>query len=138
MAYIKLNEVELVDTPIEPNILIEVDGEIQRMPAKNLVIPQAKADWGETDPTKSGYILNKPESLGSKVITFTEFSGSLYVDDVLVTKQSVLDEWNAGSILRLGSSNVLQVSYVVDSGILNSLTLRFLSDTGALTFKTIY
>jgi hypothetical protein len=130
MAFIKLNEVTLVESAVEPNILIEEDGEIKRLPAENFVTPQTQADWNETDATKASFILNKPESLGGgsggKVVTYTDNSGTWMLDGNVVTAQDVLNEWNAGSILRYRTNNyqsgmftdysILYVSHQYGSG----------------------
>ena len=133
MSYIKLNEVTLVDTSVEPNLLVEVDGEIKRMPAENLVTPQAQSDWNETDPTKPGYILNKPESLGGgKVITYTTTWTNQ--DGSPIDKQQLLGEWNAGSILRYKvndsmTTNITAVKYGLVSGS-EVLTVIYLTEVG--------
>ena len=124
MAYIKLNEVEIINSPTDFKILIEDDNEIKRMPAENLVVPQVRADWNETDATKSSFILNKPESLGGggKVVVYTGSSG-MYTDSDgnSVSAKMAVDEWNAGSILRIAyagaESNVVSIkpSYSYDS-----------------------
>lgn len=151
MAYIKLNEVELVTSSVEPNFLIEEDGEIKRISASDIVSPRTQANWDETDPTSPAFILNKPESLnggnsggnsGGKVITYTFDSSSLLIEGNVVTAQEVLDEWNAGSILRLAisdtnQSNVFNVSYTMNSGILSALTIKYLDNTGAVQSKSI-
>lgn len=142
MAFIKLNEVTLVESAVEPNILIEEDGEIKRLPAENFVTPQTQADWNETDATKPSFILNKPESLGGKVVTYTLDSGALKVNGVTVTKQEVLDEWNAGSTLRFAmsntsASNVFKVSYTMESGALSSVIITYMDSTGAVASQTV-
>lgn len=116
MAYIKLNEVEIINSPTDFKILIEDENEIKRMSAENLVVPQVRADWNETDATKSSFILNKPESLGGggKVVVYTGTSG-MYTDSDgnSVSAKMVVDEWNAGSILRITEggeeSNVVSI-----------------------------
>lgn len=143
MAYVKLNEVTLVDSATEPNFLIEEGGEIKRLPSANIVTPQTQADWNETDATKASFILNKPESLGGsgKVVTYTYNSG-LLLDGVSVTAQQVLDEWNNGSTLRFAisdteTSNVFNVSYTMVSGALSSLTIKYLDGTATLKSQTV-
>lgn len=116
MAYIKLNEVEIVNSSIDSNVLIEENGEIKRMPVENLAVSQVQADWNETDATKSSFILNKPESLGGggKVVVYTGTSG-MYTDSDgnSVSAKMAVDEWNAGSILRIAysgtESNVVSI-----------------------------
>lgn len=148
MAYIKLNEVELVTSSVEPNFLIEEDGEIKRISASDIVSPRTQANWDETDPTSPAFILNKPGSLGSgnsggKVVTYTFGSGSgLCIEGNPVTAQEVLDEWNAGSTLRFAisdtnQSNVFNVSYTMDSGVLSSLTIKYLDSAGTVQSKHI-
>lgn len=144
MAFIKLNEVTLVESAVEPNILIEEDGEIKRLPAENFITPQTQADWNETDATKPSFILNKPESLGGsggKVVTYT-FNSGLMLDGILVTAQQVLDEWNAGSTLRFANtdtniSNVFNVSYTMESGALSYVKINYLDIEGNVLSQTV-
>ena len=136
MAYIKLNEVEIVNSSIDSNVLIEENGEIKRMPVENLAVSQVQADWNETDATKSSFILNKPESLGGggKVVVYTGTSG-MYTDSDgnSVSAKMAVDEWNAGSILRITDGveefNVVSIkpSYVYNSMTGNSdlISTRF-------------
>ena len=136
MAYIKLNEVEIVNSSIDSNVLIEENGEIKRMPVENLAVSQVQADWNETDATKSSFILNKPESLGGggKVVVYTGSSG-MYTDSDgnSVSAKMAIDEWDAGSILRITDGveefNVVSIkpSYVYNSMTGNSdlISTRF-------------
>lgn len=103
MAYIKLNEVEIVDSSIDSNILIEENNEIKRMPVENLTMSQVHADWNETDPTEPSFIVNKPESLGGggKVVVFSGQSGIFTDSDGnKMSSYRLIDEWNEGSILK--------------------------------------
>ena len=142
MSYKKLSEVELVATSTEPNILIEEDGDIKRISASNVVTPQVQADWNEDDPTEASYILNKPESLGGgKVITYTDNSG-LMLNGAYVTPQEVVDEWNAGSILRyqIGSkniSNIIAIDYYESSGSITSCKLFFINTDSTVISKDV-
>lgn len=143
MGYIKLNEVELIENSVEPNLLIEDNGDIKRIPASNIATPKTQSDWNETDPTKESFIKNKPESLGgSKVVTYTFDSNRLVLDGVTVDAQQVLDEWNAGTIIRLAisdteESSVLNIYYDMVSGALSQLAVRYVASTGVIVQKDI-
>ena len=108
MAYdfIKLNETTLVESAADPNLLIEDGGEIKRISANNVTTPQVQSDWNETDISNPAFILNKPENIGgSNIITYTLASGALMFNGVATTAQSVVDAWNNGSVLRIGSES---------------------------------
>ena len=59
----KLSEVEVIESPVNPNFIIEDEGEIKRIPPETITPSQVQADWDETDTSSPAYILNKPESL---------------------------------------------------------------------------
>ena len=110
MAYVykKLTDVSLVESAIEPNVIIEDSGDIKKISARNLVTPQTRADWEETDPNSLAFILNKPDLSqigGANVVTYTIASGALKLNGVAVTAKSVIDEWKNGSILRIDETN---------------------------------
>ena len=97
MAYdfVKLSEATLVDSALEPNILIEDGGEVKRISANNIATPQVQSDWNETDVNSPAFILNKPENIGkNNVITYTIASGMLMLNGVAATAQSVVDYIN--------------------------------------------
>ena len=101
MAYVykKLTDVSLVESAIEPNVIIEDSGDIKKISARNLVTPQTRADWEETDPNSLVFILNKPDLSqigGANVVTYTIASGALKLNGVAVTAKSVSDEWKNG------------------------------------------
>ena len=141
-TYKKLSDVPLVESAETPNLLIEEAGDIKKIPASNLVTTQTKADWAETDPNSSAFILNKPDLSqigGTKVVTYTIASGVLNLNGVAVTSQSVIDEWKNGSILRIDETNSLSggslgavsnIKYLLGSGglSLNTVTIYYYSD----------
>ena len=141
-TYKKLSDVPLVESAETPNLLIEEAGDIKKIPATNLVTTQTKADWAETDPNSSAFILNKPDLSqigGTKVVTYTIASGALNLNGVAVTSQSVIDEWKNGSILRIDETNSLSggslgavsnIKYLLGSGglSLNTVTIYYYSD----------
>lgn len=150
MAYIKLNEVEIVNSSIDSNVLIEENGEIKRMPVENLAVSQVQADWNETDPTEPSFIMNKPESLGGgKVIVFYESSGSYWdTDGNVVSAQTIVDEWNVGSILRINAqshykSNIISIlpNYWYNTSTanteLNSVCISYFDGT-TISTETVY
>ena len=108
-SYKKLADVTLVESAVEPNVLIEDSGDVKKIPASNLVAKQTRADWEETDPNSLAFILNKPDLSqaggGANVVTYTISAGVLKLNGVSATAQSVIDEWKNGSILRIDETN---------------------------------
>lgn len=107
-TYKKLTEVELVENAVDPNLLIEENGEIKKMSASDIAVPQVKADWNEEDPNNAAFILNKPDLSqvgggGAKVITYCIDSAGIMDKDQTrnITPQEILDAWNEGAILRM-------------------------------------
>lgn len=147
-TYKKLTDVALVESAETPNLLIEEAGDIKKIPASNLVTTQTKADWEETDPNSFAFILNKPDLSqvgGANVVTYTIANNALNLNGVAVTAQSVIDEWNNGSILRINETNSLSggslgaisnIKYTIVSGALTSTTIYYYSN-GILTSLSI-
>ena len=143
-TYKKLTDVALVESAEMPNLLIEEGGDIKKISASNLVTPQTKADWDETDPNSAAFILNKPDlsqAGGANVVTYTISSTSsgtkLWLNNAAATGQSVIDEWKNGSILRINEafgingeslSVVSNIVYTIDSGSGASTTVYYYSD----------
>ena len=145
--YKKLADVTLVESATEPKILIEDSGDIKKISASNIATPQTRADWGETDPNSFAFILNKPDlsQVGANVVTYTVAGGVLKLNDVVVTRQSVIDEWKNGSILRIDETTassggslgaVSNIKYTIASGALASTTIYYYSN-GVLTSLSI-
>lgn len=142
MAYVykKLTDVSLVESAIEPNVIIEDSGDIKKISANNLVTPQTRADWEEKDPNSFAFILNKPDLSqigGTNVVTYTVAGSTLNLNGVTVTAQSVIDEWKNGSILRIDETNstaggslgaVSNIKYTMASGALSSTTIYYYSN----------
>lgn len=142
--YKKLADVNLVESAVEPNILIEDSGDIKKISAPNLVTTQVKADWEETDPNSAAFILNKPDlsqAGGTNVVTYTISSTAsgkkLWLNGAAATSQSVIDEWKNGSILRIDETTassggslgaVSNIKYTLNSGILSSTTIYYYSN----------
>ena len=147
-TYKKLTDVALVESAKAPNILIEDDGDIKKISSSNLVTPQTKADWDETDPNSFAFILNKPDlsqAGGANVVTYTISGARLLLNGVIATSQSVIDEWKNGSILRINETNSLSggslgavsnIKYTIASGALTSTTVYYYSN-GVLTSLVI-
>ena len=147
-SYKKLTDVALVETAETPNLLIEEGGDIKKISASNLVTPQTKANWEETDPNSFAFILNKPDLSqvgGAKVVTYTIVNSALNLNGVVVSAQSVIDEWNNGSILRINETNsssggslgaVSNIKYTIASGALTSTIVYYYSN-GTLKSLTI-
>ena len=150
--YKKLADVNLVESAVEPNILIEDSGDIKKISAPNLVTTQVKADWEETDPNSAAFILNKPDlshAGGANVVTYTISSTAsgkkLWLNGAAATSQSVIDEWKNGSILRIDETTassggslgaVSNIKYTIASGALASTTIYYYSN-GVLTSLSI-
>ena len=137
-TYKKLSEVELVETSTAPNLLIEDEGDIKKISASNIAVPQVKADWEESDPDSPAFILNKPETLsGANVVTYSVVSGALLLNDIAITPQELINEWNNGSILRVRpegwidnrESVVSNISYTVQSGVAVGATVSYVLGT---------
>ena len=151
-SYKKLADVTLVESAVEPNVLIEDSGDVKKIPASNLVAKQARADWEETDPNSLAFILNKPDlsqAGGANVITYTISSTSsgtkLWLNNAAATSQSVIDEWKNGSILRIDETNTItggslgsvsNIKYTIVSGALSSTTIYYYSN-GVIASLTI-
>ena len=147
-SYKKLTDVALVESAETPNLLIEEGGDIKKISVSNLVTPQTKADWEETDPNSFAFILNKPDLSqvgGANVVTYTILNSALNLNGVAVTAQSVIDEWNNGSILRINETNSLSggslgavsnIKYTIASGALTSTIVYYYSN-GTLKSLTI-
>ena len=147
-SYKKLTDVALVESAETPNLLIEDGGDIKKISASNLVTPQTKADWKETDPNSFAFILNKPDLSqvgGANVVTYTIVNSALNLNGVAVAAQSVIDEWNNGSILRINETNSLSggslgavsnIKYTIVSGALTSTIVYYYSN-GTLKSLTI-
>ena len=139
-SYKKLADVTLVESAAEPNILIEDSGDIKKISANNLVTPQTRADWEETNPNSFAFILNKPDLSqvgGANVVTYTISAGVLKLNGAAVTAQSVIDEWKNGSILRINETNTISggslgavsnIKYTIVSGALSSTTIYYYSN----------
>ena len=152
MAYVykKLTDVPLMESAIEPNVIIEDSGDIKKISASNLAAKQTRADWEETDPNSLAFILNKPDLSqvgGANVITYTISGGALNLNGVTVARQSVIDEWKNGSILRIDETNsstggslgvVSNIKYSLGSGgvSLNTVTIYYYSN-GAIASLSI-
>ena len=148
-TYKKLTDVALVESAETPNLLIEDGGDIKKISASNLVTPQTKADWEETDPNSSAFILNKPDLSqigGVNVVTYTISSGVLNLNGVAATAQSVIDEWKNGSILRIDETNVStggslgaisNIKYSLGSGGRLASTTIYYYSNGVLTSLSI-
>ena len=141
-TYKKLTDVALVESAETPNILIEDGGDIKKISSSNLVTPQTKADWEETDPNSAAFILNKPDLSqvgGANVVTYTISGTKLWLNGAAATSQSVIDEWKNGSILRIDETSALSggslgavsnIKYQLGSGgsLLNTVTIYYYSN----------
>lgn len=139
----KLSEVEVIASPVNPNFIIEDEGEIKRIPPEAITPSQVQADWEETDASSPAYILNKPESLGGGKIVYYYLSGvGLWEEatSVMASKATVVDQWNTGARIRIRNSlngtisgDVIGVSYSLGSG---DVTLSYVSG-GSTTVSTV-
>lgn len=139
-TYKKLTDVALVESAETPNLLIEEGGDIKKISSSNLVTPQTRADWEETDPNSFAFILNKPDLSqdgGANVVTYTISGTKLWLNNAAATSQSIIDEWKNGSILRINETNSLSggslgavsnIEYTIASGALASTTVYYYSN----------
>ncbi len=144
----KLSEVEVIESPVNPNFIIETEGEIKRIPPEAITPSQVQADWEETDASSPAYILNKPESLGGggEVVQYYLDSGSLkeQVTSAIASKATVVDQWNTGARIRIRnglnsttSGDVIGVSYSLLSGAISgNVTLSYVQG-GSTTVSTV-
>lgn len=124
----KLSEVEVIESPVNPNFIIEDEGEIKRIPPEAITPAQVQADWAETDASSPAYILNKPESLGGgggEIVYYYLSGGGLWEEatSALASMATVVDQWNTGARIRIKDSltsttsgDVIGVSYLPGSG----------------------
>ena len=144
----KLSEVEVIESPINPNFIIEDEGEIKRIPPEAITPSQVQADWDETDTSSPAYILNKPESLGGgggEVVQYYLDSGTLkeQVTSAAASKATVVDQWNTGARIRIRnglnsieSGDVIGISYYLSDGsIPGNVTLSYVQ--GGTTISTV-
>ena len=141
----KLSEVEVIESPINPNFIVEDEGEIKRIPPEAITPSQVQADWEETDASSPAYILNKPESLGcggGEIVYYYLSGGGLWEEatSVIASKATVVDQWNTGARIRIRNSlngtisgDVIGVSYSLGSG---DVTLSYVSG-GTTTISTV-
>lgn len=144
-TYKKLSDVEFVESAVEPNILIEDEGEIKKISASNIAVPQVRADWDEEDETSAAYILNKPDLSqsvgGANVVTYTlsyttasgtripRLAHGYDTGYASVTPQEVYDAWDGGAILRLESSgqvgSIVGIYYTFSSGVVDEAVISY-------------
>lgn len=145
----KLSEVEVIESAVNPNLIIEDAGEIKRIPPEAIAPSQVQADWAETDASSPAYILNKPESLGGgggEIVYYYLNSGNLTEEatSALASKATVVDQWNAGARIRIRigfgnttSGDVIGVSYSLANGAISSnVTLSYVQG-GSTTVSTV-
>lgn len=103
--FIKLSEVEKIETPHNANLLIEENGEIKRLSTDNINFggsgQQVQADWNETDDTSPAFIANKP-SVNGEIVYFSISCGTLMTPEGnVLTKEHVKELWEAGTRMRV-------------------------------------
>ena len=141
----KLSEVEVIESPVNPNFIVEDEGEIKRISPEAITPSQVQADWEETDASSPAYILNKPESLGGGggEIVYYFLSGGTLMEEAtsaIASKATVVDQWDTGARIRIRNSlngtisgDVIGVSYSLGSG---DVTLSYVSG-GTTTISTV-
>lgn len=146
----KLSEVEVIESPVNPNFIIEDEGEIKRIPPEAITPSRVQSDWDETDASSPAYILNKPESLGGggggEIVYYYLNSGILMEEatSAQASKATVVDQWNAGARIRIRigfgnttSGDVIGVRYSLASGVISSnVTLSYVPG-GTTTVSTV-
>ena len=141
----KLSEVGVIESAVNPNFIIEDEGEIKRIPPEAITPSQVQADWEETDTSSPAYILNKPESLGGgggEIAYYYLSGGGLWEEatSVMASKATVVDQWNTGARIRIRNSlngtisgDVIGISYSLGSG---DVILSYVSG-GTTTVSTV-
>ena len=144
----KLSEVEIIESPVNPNFIIEDEGEIKRIPPEAITPSQVQADWDETDASSPAYILNKPESLGGGgEIVYYFLSSSTLMEEAtsaIASKATLVDQWNTGARIRIinglnsiSSGDVIGISYYLSDGsIPGNVTLSYVQG-GSTTVSTV-
>ena len=146
----KLSEVDVIESPVNPNFIVEDEGEIKRISPEAITPSQVQVDWEETDTSSPAYILNKPESLGGgggEIVYYYLSSGGLWEEatSALASMVTVVDQWNTGARIRIKDSltsttsgDVIGVRYVPGSGgaTFSNVTLSYVSG-GATTVGTV-
>ena len=142
----KLSEVEIIESPVNPNFIIEDEGEIKRIPPETITPSQVQADWEETDASSPAYILNKPESLGGgggEIVYYYPASNSLMevATSAPASKEKVIDQWNIGARIRIRDSlnsaisgDVISINYSDSSG---TVTLHYIPGNST-TVSTVF
>lgn len=144
----KLSEVGVIESPVNPNFIIEDEGEIKRISPEAIAPSQVQADWAETDASSPAYILNKPESLGGGgEIVYYYLNSDILMEEATsaaASKATVVDQWNAGARIRIRigfgnttSGDVIGVRYSLLSGAISSnVTLSYVPG-GSTTISTV-
>ena len=154
----KLSEVEIIESPVNPNFIVEDEGEIKRIPPESITPSQVQADWEETDASSPAYILNKPESLGGGggEIVYYYIASDILMEEATSTqataqasKAKVIDQWNGGARIRIRhsigvggnydetSGDVIGISYSLASGFVSgNVTLSYVQG-GGTTISTV-
>lgn len=145
--FIKLSEVEKVETSYNANLLIEENGEIKRLSTENINFGgsgnQVQADWNETDDTSPAFIANKPAT--PTAVTLYYATGSILgLNGANQTVQQVKEIWESGAIIRFRpyysatqDSLVLSMTFNESSGSMSG-TLYCLDDAGSIAQKYFY
>lgn len=131
----KLSEVEVIESAVNPNFIIEDEGEIKRIPPEAITPSQVQADWEETDTSSPAYILNKPESLGGgggEIVYYYLSGGGLWEEatSALASMATVVDQWNTGARIRIKDSLTSTTSGDV-------IGVRYLPGSGGATFDNV-
>ena len=140
--YKKINEVTLVETATDHNVLIEEGGEIKRIPASNISIPQVKSDWNETDATSPAFILNKPDlsnvgSGGGSAVHYVLSGTTLTCDMVNVSRDALLQSYKDGNTIWIKKFNAVNntegllvgISYTLSEDTLTGLNIYYVDGT---------
>lgn len=144
--FIKLSEVEEVDTSYNANLLIEENGEIKRLSTENINFGnsgnQVQSDWNETDDTSPAFIANKPSM--PEPVTFYIATGSILgLNGQNQTVQMVKDIWDSGTNVRFkpvynGQESVVLSAYFGESSGTIYGTLWYLNSSGSIESYNFY
>lgn len=147
--FIKLSEVEKVDTSYNASLLIEQDGEIKRLSTDNINFGgngnQVQSDWNETDDTSPAFIANKP-NINDNVTFYIATGSILGLDGAHQTVQMVKDIWDSGSNIRFRyyhdgiaeESTVLSMSFGESSGSAYGGLWYYNNNSGEIEYFNFY
>jgi hypothetical protein len=142
--FIKLSEVEKVDTSYNASLLIEQNGEIKRLSTDNINFGgsgnQVQADWNETDDTSPAFIANKPSFNGERY-SFSIASGGVYYNGSRQTLDTIKRWYDEGADMivnhNYAEAKVLKTKFNTSSGTIYQIDLTYIDNTGTIVTESV-